>query len=181
MHIYKLSFLIQNSFVFYLFAKWSTDPLLLFWLIFKFNWYFKVSFHITKIGKLSNLDWYQILVVLFCLPMFLLIIYYLRYSILKIHLHPSHFFYRADIIKIMNFSASFPNPALSTELASLYECPVCYEYISPPLLQCSNGHMVSINFPSHKYTWNIINIMNYCRCALVAFQNWIAAPRAKLR
>lgn len=28
------------------------------------------------------------------------------------------------------------------ELASLFECPVCFDYIVPPILQCQNGHLV---------------------------------------
>ncbi|KAH9417110.1 E3 ubiquitin-protein ligase Siah1 [Dermatophagoides pteronyssinus] len=30
----------------------------------------------------------------------------------------------------------------NSELASLFECPVCFEYILPPILQCQNGHLV---------------------------------------
>lgn len=26
--------------------------------------------------------------------------------------------------------------------ANFFECPVCYEYVLPPILQCSNGHLV---------------------------------------
>ncbi|KAF7492302.1 hypothetical protein SSS_10102 [Sarcoptes scabiei] len=32
--------------------------------------------------------------------------------------------------------------ASNSEIASLYECPVCFEYILPPILQCQNGHLV---------------------------------------
>ena len=30
----------------------------------------------------------------------------------------------------------------NSELASLFECPVCFEYVLPPILQCQNGHLV---------------------------------------
>lgn len=29
-----------------------------------------------------------------------------------------------------------------SELASLFECPVCFDYVLPPILQCQNGHLV---------------------------------------
>lgn len=32
--------------------------------------------------------------------------------------------------------------ASNAELASYFECPVCFEYILPPILQCQNGHLV---------------------------------------
>lgn len=35
------------------------------------------------------------------------------------------------------------SPMLSTqELLSLFECPVCYEYILPPAFQCCQGHPI---------------------------------------
>ena len=30
----------------------------------------------------------------------------------------------------------------STDLASHFECPVCFDYVLPPILQCSSGHLV---------------------------------------
>lgn len=30
----------------------------------------------------------------------------------------------------------------STDLASLFECPVCFDYVLPPILQCQSGHLV---------------------------------------
>ncbi|XP_022645543.1 E3 ubiquitin-protein ligase SIAH1-like isoform X3 [Varroa jacobsoni] len=30
----------------------------------------------------------------------------------------------------------------STHLAALFECPVCFDYVLPPILQCQNGHLV---------------------------------------
>ncbi|XP_043279988.1 E3 ubiquitin-protein ligase Siah1 isoform X1 [Venturia canescens] len=33
----------------------------------------------------------------------------------------------------------------STDLASLFECPVCFEYVLPPILQCQSGHLVCSN------------------------------------
>ena len=32
--------------------------------------------------------------------------------------------------------------ASSTDLASFFECPVCFEYVLPPILQCPSGHLV---------------------------------------
>lgn len=33
----------------------------------------------------------------------------------------------------------------STDLASLFECPVCFDYVLPPILQCQSGHLVCSN------------------------------------
>lgn len=33
----------------------------------------------------------------------------------------------------------------STDLASLFECPVCFDYVLPPILQCQSGHLVCTN------------------------------------
>ncbi|KAH8034641.1 hypothetical protein HPB51_000102 [Rhipicephalus microplus] len=30
----------------------------------------------------------------------------------------------------------------ASALASLFECPVCFDYVLPPILQCQNGHLV---------------------------------------
>lgn len=30
----------------------------------------------------------------------------------------------------------------STELTALFECPVCFDYVLPPILQCQAGHLV---------------------------------------
>ncbi|XP_035928178.1 E3 ubiquitin-protein ligase Siah1-like [Halichoerus grypus] len=32
--------------------------------------------------------------------------------------------------------------ASNTDLASLFECPVCFDYVLPPILQCHSGHLV---------------------------------------
>ena len=37
---------------------------------------------------------------------------------------------------------NIPNESANNELASLFECPVCFEYVLPPILQCQNGHLV---------------------------------------
>ncbi|GFG32334.1 hypothetical protein Cfor_02729 [Coptotermes formosanus] len=34
---------------------------------------------------------------------------------------------------------------VSADVASLFECPVCFGYILPPILQCQNGHLVCSN------------------------------------
>lgn len=31
---------------------------------------------------------------------------------------------------------------MSADLASLFECPVCFDYVLPPILQCQSGHLV---------------------------------------
>lgn len=33
-------------------------------------------------------------------------------------------------------------PENATDLASLLECPVCFDYVLPPILQCQSGHLV---------------------------------------
>lgn len=33
-------------------------------------------------------------------------------------------------------------PAQSPELTALFECPVCFDYVLPPILQCQAGHLV---------------------------------------
>lgn len=43
-------------------------------------------------------------------------------------------------------TASNSTPAnMSTDLASLFECPVCFDYVLPPILQCQSGHLVCSN------------------------------------
>ena len=39
-------------------------------------------------------------------------------------------------------SSSVPALTNSTDLASLFECPVCFDYVLPPILQCQSGHLV---------------------------------------
>ncbi|XP_063698732.1 E3 ubiquitin-protein ligase SIAH1A-like [Culicoides brevitarsis] len=34
------------------------------------------------------------------------------------------------------------SPNMSNDLASLFECPVCFDYVLPPILQCQSGHLV---------------------------------------
>ncbi|TRY57122.1 hypothetical protein DNTS_023998 [Danionella cerebrum] len=33
-------------------------------------------------------------------------------------------------------------PGQSAELTALFECPVCFDYVLPPILQCQAGHLV---------------------------------------
>ena len=51
-------------------------------------------------------------------------------------------------------AATLPNPmaaiaapqaAPASDLASLFECPVCFDYVLPPILQCHAGHLVCSN------------------------------------
>jgi len=42
-----------------------------------------------------------------------------------------------------NVGGSASNSAsISADLASLFECPVCFDYVLPPILQCQSGHLV---------------------------------------
>ncbi|XP_073998815.1 E3 ubiquitin-protein ligase SIAH1-like isoform X2 [Rhodnius prolixus] len=34
---------------------------------------------------------------------------------------------------------------VTADLASLFECPVCFDYVLPPILQCQSGHLVCSN------------------------------------
>ena len=36
-------------------------------------------------------------------------------------------------------------PTQPSDLASLFECPVCFDYVLPPILQCHAGHLVCSN------------------------------------
>ena len=37
------------------------------------------------------------------------------------------------------------DPGNSTELAALFECPVCFDYVLPPIYQCNSGHLICSN------------------------------------
>ncbi|MGH0138975.1 UNVERIFIED_CONTAM: hypothetical protein FKN15_000216 [Acipenser sinensis] len=42
-------------------------------------------------------------------------------------------------------AASLPTavlPCQAAELTALFECPVCFDYVLPPILQCQAGHLV---------------------------------------
>merc|ERR1711994_139279 len=40
---------------------------------------------------------------------------------------------------LMNLNSSSSN---NQDLASLFECPVCFDYVLPPIMQCQAGHLV---------------------------------------
>ena len=42
-----------------------------------------------------------------------------------------------------NSLAIAPRPQ-NYDLTSLFECPVCFDYVTPPILQCHNGHLGTI-------------------------------------
>lgn len=44
-----------------------------------------------------------------------------------------------------NTSSNTAGNNMSTDLASLFECPVCFDYVLPPILQCQSGHLVCSN------------------------------------
>lgn len=39
-------------------------------------------------------------------------------------------------------SSGGADAAMITDLASFFECPVCFDYVLPPILQCQSGHLV---------------------------------------
>ena len=41
-----------------------------------------------------------------------------------------------------NPSASQAVASANVDLTSIFECPVCFDYVLPPILQCSSGHLV---------------------------------------
>ena len=43
--------------------------------------------------------------------------------------------------RTMEVSNAGPSSSTS-DLASLFECPVCFDYVLPPILQCQSGHLV---------------------------------------
>ena len=53
-------------------------------------------------------------------------------------------YYIPVLYRPMEVSNSGPNTSPS-DLASLFECPVCFEYVLPPILQCQSGHLVCSN------------------------------------
>lgn len=42
-------------------------------------------------------------------------------------------------------AAAAAQPTQASDLASLFECPVCFDYVLPPILQCHAGHLVCSN------------------------------------
>ena len=40
---------------------------------------------------------------------------------------------------------SMEQSAKNRELAQLFECPVCFDYVLPPIMQCNSGHLVCQN------------------------------------
>ncbi|XP_022257053.1 E3 ubiquitin-protein ligase Siah1-like isoform X2 [Limulus polyphemus] len=41
-----------------------------------------------------------------------------------------------------HFTTVMTAPSSASDLVSLFECPVCFEFVLPPILQCQNGHLV---------------------------------------
>ncbi|CAG5112382.1 Oidioi.mRNA.OKI2018_I69.chr2.g6602.t1.cds [Oikopleura dioica] len=44
-------------------------------------------------------------------------------------------------VDVIKSEADMPN-SNNSELAALFECPVCYDYVLPPIHQCSIGHLI---------------------------------------
>ncbi|CAH0773548.1 unnamed protein product [Bemisia tabaci] len=42
-------------------------------------------------------------------------------------------------------STNLSGLGLSQDLSNLFECPVCFDYVLPPILQCQSGHLVCSN------------------------------------
>ena len=40
-----------------------------------------------------------------------------------------------------NSSLAVASRQANYDLTSLFECPVCFDYVTPPILQCQNGHL----------------------------------------
>lgn len=38
--------------------------------------------------------------------------------------------------------STLPNGTSNNDLATLFECPVCFDYALPPIMQCQSGHIV---------------------------------------
>ncbi|CAI9180798.1 unnamed protein product [Rangifer tarandus platyrhynchus] len=55
--------------------------------------------------------------------------------------------------------------ASSSDLASLFECPVCFDYVIPPILQCHNGHLVCSD------CWSKLTHCPTCRDLLTPIRN----------
>lgn len=52
--------------------------------------------------------------------------------------------------------------ASNSDLASLFECPVCFDYVLPPILQCQSGHLVGATFRlSHTCLTPTENVCNF--------------------
>lgn len=49
-----------------------------------------------------------------------------------------------DSAKVENLAncKALVSSSTNEELASLFECPVCFDYVLPPIMQCQNGHLV---------------------------------------
>src|SRR5690606_10034784 len=48
-----------------------------------------------------------------------------------------------------------PSSSSSSQMAdfkSLFECPICFDYVLPPILQCQNGHLGK-EAPIHNYDY----------------------------
>ena len=48
----------------------------------------------------------------------------------------------------------------SSELTSLFECPVCFDYALPPIYQCDSGHIICAE------CWTKVKICPTCRSAV---------------
>lgn len=42
----------------------------------------------------------------------------------------------------MEVTPTMKSEGSNSNLASLFECPVCFDYVLPPILQCQGGHLV---------------------------------------
>ncbi len=96
-------------------------------------------------------------------------------------------------------SVSGSTVASSADLASFFECPVCFEYVLPPILQCPSGHLVwfcvfscHIHILDHQLKisnkflflflltyWLNINFKHLCRSVPIVDQNSPVAQPAE--
>lgn len=45
----------------------------------------------------------------------------------------------------LNHTSHTSHPPQTADLASLFECPVCFDYVLPPIFQCQAGHLACSN------------------------------------
>lgn len=73
-----------------------------------------------------------------------------------------------------NQLSRLPTPGtLTDELAALFECPVCFEIVLPPIMQCQVGHLVCSSCRPK------LSCCPTCRGTLGEF-NYLKIPRINL-
>lgn len=65
----------------------------------------------------------------------------------------------------------------ATDLASFFECPVCFDYVLPPILQCPSGHLVNQKY-FNMLTLKVIIVLLF-RLAPTVDQSYHAAQHVE--